>query len=241
MQIDFNGHTKDRNAIERIISYSAGFGYVPHVQYSGGKDSDVLLHLVVRSRIPFVAEYKVTGIDPYPLVRHIKQDHPEVIRIRPEKTIWELIKKKQMPPMRMKRYCCEYLKENNPDNTLLITGVRWQESFQRRHRQMYEVCRKNKTSQYLHPIIDWSEFDVWQYIQENNIKTCELYKQGFKRLGCVLCPMHTAKQRKLEIQLFPEIANKWKRAIDNLHGCDFNWWISDESKVSDAQCTMFHD
>jgi phosphoadenosine phosphosulfate reductase len=251
LQLNFEGETKDEVAIERIKMH-----YNPssplHVAFSGGKDSVVIYDIAKRSELPFVAEYKVTGIDPYQLVKFIKTEYPEVRRIRPEKTIWELMQKKGMPPFRQRRYCCEYLKEHNPDNSTVITGVRSQESVRRRHRGIYEVCHKNGTVKYLHPIMDWTETEVWLYIKEHNLPYCELYDMGFKRLGCVLCPMGTVGIRRYEMSLFPEITSRWKLGFKKLwdngkvKGHDssedyFEWWISQKGMVSDAQCTMFHD
>ena len=37
------------------------------------------------------------------------------------------------------------------------------------------------------PIFDWSEDDVWAYIQQNAIPFNELYHQGYPSIGCEPC------------------------------------------------------
>lgn len=58
--------------------------------------------------------------------------------------MWQLIVKKKMPPTRMARYCCAYLKEDACKNRMIATGVRWDESSARADRGEYEVLGKTK-------------------------------------------------------------------------------------------------
>lgn len=53
----------------------------------------------------------------------------------PEKTMRELIVYKQMPPTRIQRYCCEYLKESSNVGRITVTGVRACESTNRKKNQ----------------------------------------------------------------------------------------------------------
>ena len=119
---------------------------------------------------------------------------------------------------------------------------------------MVEVCYSDKTKVYVHPIIDWSSGDVWEYIKSNNLPYCSLYNEGFTRLGCVLCPMQTARQTQVELRRFPKLAGAWKRACYRYwekqgEGVKrwstpeefWQWWLSrkGEAKVDEAQCIMF--
>lgn len=238
MQINFEGKTKDQVAVERLQTFEPPQGYLLADSY--GKDSEAARHLAIRSGVKFISVYNVTGIDPSELIKHGKIYHPDTIRRRPEKTMWELMEWKQMPPLRTHRYCCEWLKERNTPNSFIITGIRWQESNNRKKRAMIETSYKSEKVKYIHPIIDWTEDDVWEYIRENNLLYCSLYDEGFKRLGCVLCPMKTAKQRLYETKRFPQITQRWIKAFEIFNGkYDFNWWISNEPKVPDNQCSMF--
>lgn len=122
------------------------------ITYSGGKDSDVLLHLAEASGIPFEALHSLTTADAPETVRHVydtfrrleekgvkctvdKHVQPDGSRV----TMWNLIQKKLMPPTRLMRYCCDALKEGGGKDRLIATGVRWAESTARKRRGGLEV------------------------------------------------------------------------------------------------------
>ena len=48
------------------------------------------------------------------------------------------------------------------------------------------------------PILYWTDDDVWDFIKDRNIKVCDLYSMGFKRVGCVGCPMASKRERERE-------------------------------------------
>lgn len=61
---------------------------------------------------------------------------PRVIHFTiPELTMRELIVKKQFPPTRLQRYCCERLKESSGKYRITVTGVRHNESKNRKDNQ----------------------------------------------------------------------------------------------------------
>jgi len=215
IETDIFGNTIDKvkMSIDRLKAFEPPEGY--YLAFSGGKDSVVILDLAKRSGVKFDAHYNITGIDPPELVRFIMKEHPEVERHKPKMTIWKLIVKKMMPPTRLSRYCCEYLKECGGAGRLIVTGVRWGESHRRSKRKMTEVCFRNNRTTYLHPIIEWSFSDVWQYIRENNVKYCSLYDEGFKRLGCIGCPM-AGGQRKKQFERWPRYEKLWKKSFGEL-------------------------
>lgn len=66
----------------------------------------------------------------------------------------------------------------------------------------------------LNPIIDWSNEDVWEFIHKYNIPYCKLYDQGYKRLGCIGCPMATTQVEELE--KYPKYKHLYMKAFD---GC----------------------
>lgn len=66
----------------------------------------------------------------------------------------------------------------------------------------------------LNPIIEWSEQDVWEFL--NNVVEvphCELYDQGWTRIGCILCPMASVKNAPRDIERWPHVKERWIRAI----------------------------
>ena len=114
--------------------------------YSGGKDSDVMLEVAIRSGIPFEVQNSHTTADAPETVQHIKKKFYELelkgIKCTINKptyqgkriSMWTLIPLKLMPPTRVARYCCQVLKEGAGDGRMVATGVRWDESNQRANR-----------------------------------------------------------------------------------------------------------
>lgn len=163
--------------------------------YSGGKDSDVILHLARVAGINFTAIYKNTTIDPAGTIRHCKDNGVEIVQ--PERTFFELIERKGFPTRRA-RYCCSELKEYKIKDRAIL-GIRADESVKRKaNYQEPEICRVysngSRTKQYF-PILYWSNDDLLEYITQNNIQLHPLYYREdgtidiARRLGCIGCPL----------------------------------------------------
>ena len=243
---------KVKMAIDRLHEFEPPEGY--YVAFSGGKDSVVILDLVKRAGVKFDAHYNLTTVDPPELVNFIRSWHPEVEIHRPEKTMWQLIVENGMPPLRQMRYCCRILKERGGDGRFVVTGVRKAESHKRAGRRMVESCRQSTAGRiFIHPIIEWSDDEVWQYIRENDVNYCRLYDEGWKRLGCVCCP--NANQQK-QAERWPKLAASYKRACvrayqaglergkkyrDNWQNGEdmYNWWISGQGSTDYDQGVLF--
>ena len=91
-------------------------------------------------------------------------------------------------------------------------------------------CINGKDSILISPIFDWTEKDVW-YFLDNIIKAphCKLYDEGYTRLGCILCPMSQHKQKLKEMQRFPHVKRNWIEAIKLIRRGGvfkegFIWW-----------------
>ena len=75
-------------------------------------------------------------------------------------------------------------------------------------------CINGKDSILISPIIDWTERDVWEFLNEVvKVPHCELYDKGYKRIGCILCPMSSPTQKRREMQDYPYVKEKWLQAI----------------------------
>lgn len=159
-----------------------------------------------------------------------------------QKTMWNLIVKKHIPPTRLCRYCCAELKESNGVGRICVTGVRKTESVRRakqgavakvfngnevvaihnldndENRRMIEQCyRTQKTL--INPILDWTDEDIWEFSKVEGIQQSQLYKQcgGTKdRLGCILCPMAKLSEREQDIKDYPQVALAYVRAFDKM-------------------------
>lgn len=194
------GQTKEEIAIEFIREHEPPEGYF--LGFSGGKDSVVLYDLTEKSGVKFKAYYSATGIDPPEVVKFIHDYFPKVIFKKPHYT-----KKRQFPewkgthsffgmlqvhgfPMRHVRWCCDYLKKAPTEKVNLpyrLLGLRSEESWGRAKRPIIESYNSSNKI-LIKPIFYWLEWEIWDYIEENNLPYCSLYDEGFSRLGCVVCP-----------------------------------------------------
>lgn len=284
-QLDIYGKDKVETAIDtmRFFEPKDGAGY--YLAFSGGKDSVVLKALADMAGVKYDAHYVVTSVDPPELVRFIKtlpdvqMAHPRDKDGRPI-TMWSLIAKKGLPPLRTMRYCCEYLKETSGEGRVTLTGVRWAESNNRRAnqgrvtiygkkteetdffaktprggvvlkeeariylnndndegREVVDFCIKQRKT-VVNPIIDWTDDEVWEFIEEYGVRYCELYDEGFKRLGCIGCPLAGRKAMLKDFERWPKYKALYVQAFDRMlnnrrtetkwqTGQDvFDWWIT---------------
>lgn len=227
-------------AIDRLKAFEPADGY--WLAFSGGKDSVVIKRLAQMAGVKFEAHYSVTSVDPPELVRFIKDVHPDVSFDIPRYkdgtaiTMWNLIPKMGMPPTRLARYCCRALKESAGAGRVTITGVRWAESASRKRnqylvrigdkktqtvyndendesRRAVEQCYRTKRT-LVNPIIDWSDEDVWEFIKKQSVPYCILYDHGYKRLGCIGCPMNSHAERELES--YPKFKQAYTCAFDRM-------------------------
>lgn len=131
------------------------------ITYSGGKDSDVLLHLARRAEIPIEAVHNLTTVDAPETVWHVRDVFraleldgiPASIRYATYKgqrtTMWSEIVRRGGPPTRLMRYCCSVFKESSCKGRMIATGVRWQESSARAKRAAYEALAPRKEDRIL--------------------------------------------------------------------------------------------
>ena len=111
-------------------------------------------------------------------------------------------------------------------------------------RRAVEVCfRTHKTL--VNPIIDWEDDDVWEFIRKYNVPYCKLYDEGYKRLGCIGCPM--SKNQLKELDRYKKYKEQYLRCFDVIlknrenRGCKkdmgwrtaqdiMDWWVGEDSK-----------
>lgn len=269
---------KEKMAIERIkmaAQTSEGFYHEPVIVcYSGGKDSELLLELAKQSGVNFEVLHNHTTVDAPETVYHIRKKFAELenngIKCTinyPKLTMWQLIVKKKMPPTRLIRYCCAYLKERGGDGRHIMTGVRWDESVKRKKRGIYETQNKDISKRVIltndnddrrrldefcmtrrksitNPIIDWTKAERDAWLNEQKVECNPLYDCGFKRVGCVGCPMASKNEKIKEFRRYPKFKENYIRAFDKAiearkeNGLKigkwetgkemFNWWIDED-------------
>lgn len=230
-QLNFEGKNKVEVAIDRFIEYEPAQGY--YLCDSGGKDSDAIHRLAVRSGTAFDAHYNVSPTDPPEVREHIRESRPDVSWDRTAKGFWKrfLI---EGPPMRHMRWCCGYIKEAGGAGRVKVLGMRTAESPGRRNYQVFQPQNNMPGTYWFLPIFDWSNEEVWEYHRIENLSYCSLYDEGFERLGCVLCPFESPKTTQRNLQRFPKIVAVWRRAFERYYqvrierGTPLSWASVDE-------------
>ncbi len=208
-------------AIRLLQSVQRRYDSEIEVAYSGGKDSDVILQLAKESGIKYRAIYKNTTIDPPGTIAHVKEMGVEVRR--PKETFFHLIERKSFPS-RFSRFCCEVLKEYKILDKVII-GVRKAESKARNERyseptlcRYYGAKREENHVEQILPILDWSDEDVLDFIQDRGLKLAPVYYDRggqidiTQRLGCMCCPLASERKRILQFKKYPKMVRAYLRA-----------------------------
>lgn len=173
----------------------------PHrvaVAWTGGKDSTLALALwrgVLRDATP----------DARPLALNLDTGckFPEVIALRDrladEWGVTLHIARPDVPsgyPVAADRAaCCRDLKVapllralRELDVDVLLTGIRRDEHPDRAARPVRELVEE-PPHQRVHPVLDFSEMDVWAATMQLGLPHCELYDRGYRSLGCMPCTL----------------------------------------------------
>jgi len=208
---------KTWKAVETIKEYErfalelSPDGY--HLAFSGGKDSVVIKALADMAGVKYKAVYAVTTIDPPELIQFIRKHHADVEwkRHRKEALLTRVALCHGLPNRRF-RWCCEEYKEDGGDGLWKILGIRAAESPNRKERwSVVSHWHSRKGGMALNPILYWTDEDVWQFIRTNETPYCKLYDEGFKRIGCIGCPM-AAGQRRAQFARWPKYEAAWRKA-----------------------------
>ena len=90
-------------------------------------------------------------------------------------------------------------------------------------------CIRGKESLLISPIIEWTDKEVWTFLNTLGIAHCELYDQGYHRIGCILCPMSSPKQKAKEMMRWPHVKRNWIKAIKAIRAGggfqkEYIWW-----------------
>ena len=197
---------------EKLALKYQDFGF--HVAFSGGKDSQVIYELCKMAGVKFKAFFYKTSIDPPELLKFIRENYPDVIWLYPKMTMYQLILKKGLPNRKI-RFCCEYLKERQGLNATVITGIRKAEGHKRLNRKNFEHrCIKGNDKILLNPILDWTDNEIWQFLIDNKIQSCSLYKIRY-RIGCVGCPM-SPKTMRMDFVRYPNFKKAYINTVKKI-------------------------
>lgn len=173
------------------------------------------------------------------------------------------------------RFCCAELKETSGVGRVNLIGIRHAESPKRskrneaeitrhkfsgtfdqfvRHRETEHVCLKGKDKLVISPIIEWTEQDVWDFIKVQGLEYCKLYDEGWKRIGCLFCPMATRKEILRQAERYPKYHARYMKLIHDLReigwaskmklpGCDITTWTDEDMwkwHISKERARVWH-
>lgn len=253
----------ENQAIDRIQKFSKiadKMGFEVCLGFSGGKDSQVVYDLCLRSGIDFKAYFN-HSFESNTTLKFIHENYPNVIKRRDHKygfieNIWR--NHGGLLPTVQMAYCCRDYKHNPKYvDKCSIVGVRKAESFKRRTRTAFEI--KNKTllkrnkaliNEYftencqsigaagiiqLKPIIDWSDENVWDYIKEHNLPINPEYKIS-KRVGCIVCPKTNFTSNSKSLLKYPKLIDDFIKAREK-GSLNIDWIITSENlDLKDDKC-----
>ena len=163
------------------------------VAFTGGKDSTLALFLWRRTLLD-----ASSGMAPLALNLDTGVKFPEVLDFRDRiARTWGVRlhiahpRNARAPVAVDKAACCKERKIEpllaaigELGVTLLITGIRADEHPSRAALPFCEQCAGHER---LHPLLGFSEMDVWAAVQEYGLSWAPPYERGYRSLGCVPC------------------------------------------------------
>jgi phosphoadenosine phosphosulfate reductase len=162
----------------------------PFVIFTGDKDSLITLHLVRRA---YSSPVNVLFID---TSVHF---HEIYLFIEKMRRLWgfNLVKEENEEALKAikiaedKAECCLHLKSHVLKNSMkkynidyLFTGIRRDKEEARRNE---DYILREEDYMRVNPIIHFSEEEVWEYIERNNLPYCSLYDKGYRIIDCIPC------------------------------------------------------
>lgn len=184
---------KIKKAHEVIKKASEKF---PHdktvIAWTGGKDSTVLLHMVrtvFKGTVPFPVMFNDSTMEfdeIYDFIKQLTNEWELKLSVVPHSAL-ELkefhktkdVKRKKLLSRIMKVTAINSFVEKNHIQAF-IAGIRWDEH-QARSKETY--FSKRDTHMRVHPILDFTEKDIWEYIKIKNVPYVNLYDKGYRSLG----------------------------------------------------------
>lgn len=161
------------------------------VAWTGGKDSTAMLHLIRRvfGEVPFPVVFNDSTMEfpeIYKFIERVNKEwNLELIRILPSEK--ELKKFHRTADLKRKKLLSRLMKisairraTQKYKFVAYMVAIRWDEH-QSRSGEKYFSPRQDHTR--VHPILHFSEKDIWDYIKSYQVPYVNLYDKGYRSLG----------------------------------------------------------
>lgn len=169
--------------------------------------------------------------DTYKFIKQLPSDKLHILNPDIGFYQWLSDVKKYYTPSTRVRNCCSTYKEGQVNkvydhnrDTIMVLGVRALESAKRANYEtvMDYEWRKEHFGKSNHPkkwitfapiCKEWSDEDVWLFLLMNNIPFNDMYRKGFHRVGCLICPF---QQDYIDLLVQHYYPKAWERWLDIL-------------------------
>ncbi len=162
------------------------------VAWTGGKDSTVLLHLirtVFKNTVPFPVMFNDSTMEfgeIYEFIKQLSKDWSLNLIVVPHSQA-ELNEFHRTKSIERKKELSRLMKINAINAFLeknhigaFMAGIRWDEH-PARSKETYFSKRKDHMR--IHPILHFTEADIWAYIKTYKVPYVKLYDKGYRSLG----------------------------------------------------------
>lgn len=105
-------------------------------------------------------------------------------------------------PFKISEACCDYLKKrpykkfDRESGLCPYVGMMAQDSAERQRQYIKRGCNQYSNYPKSNPLSFWTEDDIWEYIKTRDLKYSEVYDMGYKRTGCIFCPLGIQHEEK---------------------------------------------
>lgn len=164
--------------IAKVYDPQDGF----YLAFSGGKDSQALIHMAQLAGVQFKAHFSPTSVDPPAVIRFIRTEYPEVEFERLKESIYTDAVRRGILPTQKVRWCCADFKEHAGAGKVTLIGIRKAESVRRSKRNEVEFSGKKFSG-------DFEQFKQWR---AKKLGLVETENRGGKTLFRILTS-HTQK------------------------------------------------
>lgn len=221
------------------------------VGFSGGKDS-LVVAAMVRSVIPSATIVHLRDPTTLPdndnYVELARQTlFPDMVILERPGDFWKFCKVYGFPSV-YARWCCKLYRfapiarlvaDRRATGVATVVDFLGTRAMESKRRATYQHIEQAETALIpdricIHPILDWSNLDVWAFILAHELPVNPLYRNGWRRVSCWACPFLSTRSEGLLRYVYPErYATLYTHLFDFARsmGKDNRWVLDDKWKT----------